>query len=385
MSKSDVGPLMIISSLKNRLSPELWLIAKIFIISRFFYYAVVVTVLFVEDLGFKPSLSLCQYDCGWYSSITARGYMKTALTEGQVGAANWAFFPLHPLIVKAVSDLTTIPVLGVAYILGNLFLFGALIYLHKYISSQFSVKAARNTLILVAASPVNVYFTSFYTESLFLFLSTATIYYVTQRRWILAGVLGSFLGATRNTGFLVGVIFVAVFVFNRDWEREDSKLRSFLFSLTLIPIGLLTYMVFLHYRAGDYLAFYHTQKAGWGWSQNKSPLWIFDSLRWLVGGQLFGSAFTKVLHSVLIAACFACLYFLLKKRYIELIVLLPITLFTLNSTLFAYRYFLGLYPIYLMFALLSENRKWLFRALLACEVIVMPLAVHLWVTGFGPV
>ncbi len=311
--------------------------------------------------------------------------MKTALTEGQVGAANWAFFPLHPLIVKALSDLTFIPVLGVAYLLGNLFLFGALIYLYKYISIMFSVTAARNTVILIAVSPVNVYFTSFYTESLFLFLSSAAIYYANQRRWILGGILGSLLGATRTTGFLIGLIFIAIFVFNKDWKREDSKLRSFLLSLTLIPVGLVTYMIFLHYRTGDYLAFYHTQKAGWGWAQNSSPLWIIDSLRWLIDGQLFGSIFVKVMHMVLIMACFACLYFLLKKRYIEVLVILPITLFTLNSTMFSYRFFLGLYPIYLMLALLSERRKWVFGALLACEVAIMPLAVHLWVTGFGPV
>ena len=369
--------------IKNPPFPEFCVVAKIFVISRIFYYAVVVGVLYVQELGYRPSI-LCQYDCGWYSTITSIGYMKTAFTEGQVGAANWAFFPLHPLIVKALADFTHIPVLGAAYLLGNLFLFGALIYLYKYISKLFSITAARYTVILVAASPVNVYFTSFYTESLFLFLLTAGIYYANQRRWIIGGILGSLLGATRINGFLIGLIFIAVFVFNKDWERKDSKLRSFLISLTLIPVGLVAYMIFLHYRTGDSFAFYHAQKAGWGWTQNSSPLWILDSLQWLVGGILFGSIFVKVMHMVLLISCLTCLYFLLKKRYIELIVILPITLFTLNSTMFSYRFFLGLYPIYLMLALLLEKRKWLFGTLLGCEVAVMPLAVHLWVTGFGP-
>ena len=370
--------------IKNQIQPEIYLVAKIFLISRIFYYAVVAAVLYTQDLGFKPGI-LCKYDCGWYSSITSKGYMKTALTEGQVGAANWAFFPLHPLIVRVLSDLTLIPFLGVAYLLGNLFLFGALIYLYKYISSMFSFKAARNTIILVAASPVNVYFTSFYTESLFLFLSSAAIYYATQRRWILGGIFGSLLGATRNTGILIGLVFIAIFLFNRDWERENSKLRSFLLSLALIPVGFVSYVIFLHYRTGDYLAFYHTQKAGWGWTHNTSPLWIIDGLRWLLNGQLFGSTFIKVMHLVVVIACITCFYFLIKKRYIEVLVLMPITLFTLNSTMFSYRFFMGLYPIYLMLALLGENRRWLFHALLVCEVTIMPLAVHLWVTEFGPV
>ena len=368
---------------KNPFFSEFYLVAKIFVISRIFYYAVVVGVLSVQDLGYRPSF-LCQWDCGWYLSITSNGYMKTALTEGQVGAANWAFFPLHPLIVKALADLTNISVLGAAYLLGNLFLFGALIYLYKYISKLFSITAARYTVILIAASPVNVYFTSFYTESLFIFLLSAAIYYANQRRWIIGGIFGSLLGATRNSGFLIGLIFIAIFVINKDWKREDSKLRSFLISLTLIPAGLVSYMIFLYYRTGDPLAFYHTQKDGWGWTQNSSPLWIVESLRWLMGGILFGSLFVKVMHMILIVSCITCLYFFLKKRYIELIVILPVTLFTLNSTMFSYRYFLGLYPIYLMFALLVEKRKWLFGVLLACEVAFMPLAVHLWVTGFGP-
>jgi hypothetical protein len=382
--KRNLAQLSFITNLKKNLFfSEFYLIAKIFVISRIFYYAVVVGMLYLEDLGYKPSI-LCQYDCGWYLGITSVGYMKTALTEGQVDAANWVFFPLHPLIVKALADLTYIPVLVTAYLLGNLFLFGALIYLYKYVSKLFSITAARYTVILVAASPVNVYFTSFYTESLFLFLLSAAIYHATQRHWILGGILGSLLGATRNTGFLIGLIFIAIFVFNKDWEREDSKLRSFLISLTLIPVGLVTYMIFLHYRTGDSLAFSNAQKAGWGWTQNSSPLWIIDSLRWLMGGMLFGSTFTKVSYLSLIISCFTCLYFLLKKRYIELIVILPITLFALNSTMFAYRHFLGLYPIYLMLALLVEKRKWLFGTLLVCEAAAMPLAVHLWVTGFGP-
>ena len=88
---------------------------------------------------------------------------------------------------------------------------------------------------------------------------------------------------------------------------------------------------------------------------------------------------------VVVIACVTCFYFLIKKRYIEVIVLMPITLFTLNATMFSYRFFLGLYPIYLMLALLGEKRKWLFGAFLAFEIAIMPLAVHLWVTEFGPV
>jgi Gpi18-like mannosyltransferase len=383
---SEIGnrPSLMMSGLKNRFSPDFWFILKVCLVSRVLYYSSVVAVIYAKGLELKPRI-LCQYDCGWYSSITAHGYMTTVLTEGQVGAANWAFFPLHPLIVKAVSDLTRIHVLGIAYLLGNLFLFGALIYLHKYISQLFSAKAAKYTVGLIALSPVNVYFTSFYTESLFLFLLSATIYYVSQRRWIIAGILGSLLGATRSTGFLVGLIFVAVYVFNKDWKRKESKLRSFLVSLALLPVGLVSFMVFLHYRAGDYLAFYHVQKLGWGWHQNTSPFWLFESLKWLVFPLIYGPTFARVNHSVVISALIACLFFLWIRRYIELIVLLPITIFTLNSQMFSYRYFLGLYPIYLMFALLSENRKWLFRILLVCEVAIMPLAVYLWATGFGPV
>ena len=377
-------PALLLSSLKSRLSPELWFILKVFVISRALYYSVTAVVLYEKGLGFKPKI-LCQYDCGWYTSITAHGYMTTALTHRQVGAANWAFFPLHPLVVKAVSDLTRIHLLGVAYLLGNLFLLGALIYIYKYLSGQFSPKSARYTVILIALSPVNVYFTSCYTESLFLLLSSATIYYVTQRRWLLAGSLGLLLGATRNTGFLVGLIFVAFYLFNKDWRREDSQLRNFIVSLLLLPLGLISYMVFLHYRTGDFLAFYHAQKAGWGWHQNTSPFWIIDSVKWLLYPIKSGSAYTIIFHSILVVACFTCLYFLLKRRYIELLVLLPITVFTLNSQMFSYRYFLGLYPIYLMFSLLSENRKWLIRLLITGEVLVLPFAAYLWVTGFGPV
>src|SRR5688572_15337169 len=49
--------------------------------------------------------ALCEFDCDWYRSILERGY--DVETQGQaVGhAANWAFFPIFPLLSEATSSI----------------------------------------------------------------------------------------------------------------------------------------------------------------------------------------------------------------------------------------------------------------------------------------
>src|SRR5687767_299870 len=53
--------------------------------------------------GQRPPMAelLTKWDAGWYSSVSTQGY---SYTEGQ--QSNVAFFPLYPLVAKALALLT---------------------------------------------------------------------------------------------------------------------------------------------------------------------------------------------------------------------------------------------------------------------------------------
>ena len=54
----------------------------------------------------RSSLSLlCSWDCGWYQNIAEHGYHAQP-TEHPLGEANWAFFPLFPLLARAAGWAT---------------------------------------------------------------------------------------------------------------------------------------------------------------------------------------------------------------------------------------------------------------------------------------
>src|ERR1700743_3681034 len=49
--------------------------------------------------------AMCVWDCSWYADIVLHGYQahpENLNFGGRSGIANWAFFPLYPLLVAAV-------------------------------------------------------------------------------------------------------------------------------------------------------------------------------------------------------------------------------------------------------------------------------------------
>lgn len=53
------------------------------------------------------------WDVGWYTNIIINGYQKVPNTEmgsPTYAQANWAFFPLMPLIMRSIYQLTQIPI-----------------------------------------------------------------------------------------------------------------------------------------------------------------------------------------------------------------------------------------------------------------------------------
>lgn len=173
-------------------------------------------------------------------------YLKLA-TAGYVDQGTQAFFPLYPLLIRALAWLGLSP-----FYAGLLISLAALTLsftLMRYLFPNLSLLKSATILIL----PTSFFFGSLYTESFFLFETLLFFLALQRKQFLLAAVVAGFASSTRFAGsILVVCLLVAIYP-----SLKTNQYRLLLFPLSLL--GLLFYIYFLFVRFGDPLAFIHVQ------------------------------------------------------------------------------------------------------------------------------
>src|SRR6185437_12483608 len=158
--------------------------------------------------------AICRWACGWYTEIIRSGYDRAP--TGPDLRANWAFFPLYPLLSRAVALLTGLAPASAAVLL-NLVLFPALVAVACLFWTATRGRAGAAWLaLLFCAWPYGVHFSSAYTEALYGLLLMLAMLALARDRVLLGGVAAGLLTATRPTG----VIAVVVLGLARAWGRD---------------------------------------------------------------------------------------------------------------------------------------------------------------------
>ncbi|MDG9673807.1 hypothetical protein [Micromonospora sp. DH14] len=136
--------------------------------------------------------------------------------------------------------------------------------------------AARRFTRYLVLLPTAFLFQAALTESLFVCLALAAFYYAERRRWLLVGVVGYFLAMSRSVGLLVVLPLALVLVRQHDWRLGPRALLGYLrtgWPLALLPAGWFTFMAYCRWRGGDWFAYQHAQRTGWGIEvQNPVPV-----------------------------------------------------------------------------------------------------------------
>jgi hypothetical protein len=209
---------------------------------------------------------LARWDSVWYLQIAQSGYDHVQ--------SRTTFFPLYPLMVRAVgfvirSDL-------IAGVLISLVCFGvALTVLFKLVALELGDERARICVILVAFFPMAYYFSAVYTESLFLALSIGCVYQARLGRWASAGVLGALAAASRNSGIVLVVPIVLLYLYGPRADRPPALARArgaldrlkprypispSVAWVLLVPVGLGAYLLFLAISTGHALSPFTQEK-----------------------------------------------------------------------------------------------------------------------------
>ncbi|MBV8940873.1 MAG: glycosyltransferase family 39 protein, partial [Solirubrobacterales bacterium] len=243
-----------------------------------------------------------RWDSVWYLIVAQHGYDHAP--------ARTAFYPLYPLLIRVVgtvlrSDLVAGVVLSLAF-----FAIG-LVVLHRLAQLELDREDADVCVMLLAFAPMAFFFSAVYTESLFLALSVGSIYQARRGHWRAAALLGGLASASRNTGVLLALPLVLLYLYGprpdpvpreRSLGRAGSRHpllarlrpkyppRPSIAWIALVPAGLGAYIAWLALTTGNGLAPFGAERMwyrhfAWPWGGIwQGTVAAFDGLRQLVHG-----------------------------------------------------------------------------------------------------
>ena len=331
--------------------------------------------------------ALCVYDCNAYERLALNGYEGRPDGFDKGDANNWAFFPFDSILAWAVSRLTGLSVLAAGSILTALLTVWAAILSWPLFDKNF--RAYFLFCFFLFLGPFSYYFTTLYTEALFILLTVAGFVLLRQRDYIAAGVTGALMSATRSTGLLfIAAILIAALqnhlkdggtiggFFRSLWRRTDLLL-----AVALVPIGISCFAIFLWFHSGDALAFQHIQRA-WG-RAFANPFWNL----WLTISQQFKLGNYSTISTDLafgLAAIFGMVMSAImawKGKWDWAIFSLFGVLLPLSTNAYSMlRFVVGLAPVLIVASVLFSRWKWLFWLLLPVLLILDVFLLPTWIS-----
>jgi len=199
---------------------------------------------------------LSRWDAVWYVEIARDGYRYDPGFP-----SNAAFFPLYPLLIRAIHALLLLPAndywwLVIAIALSNVALLIGLTYLRALLAMDFDEYPAPRTITYLLIFPTTFFFSGAYSESLFLALTVAAFYYARSNRWLLACILAEYL------------------------HERNFSLRKVGWNITafaLIPAALFAFALYLKLKFGSWTVMLDVQRI---WERHL--MWPWHPLAWFL-------------------------------------------------------------------------------------------------------
>ena len=231
-----------------------------------------------------------------YLKIAADGYVGTGGVQ--------AFFPLWPTILRAASGMSKMAGWQIGYVLNCFLSFSVVLLFYQYFRLFFGgdKDSARRALLALLVFPTSFYLAAGYNESLFLVLLLVALIAYRRRKFIWVTIALVLLCATR----IVGIVAVVALLMAEGWhlfaaQKQKSEkqnvvksvakstkkvLNKFLplLSIAAGTLGLIAYMIYLHFAVDDALAFWRVQ-SGFGGGRS-TDLVLLPQVVWRYGKML---------------------------------------------------------------------------------------------------
>lgn len=406
-----------------------------FLVSRLILLLVgVVTVTYIEPLvNRKQPIALAaqqshvpailwwmwsRFDTGFYLDIAQNGYWGRSSLNGQ---SNWAFFPLYPLLIRALAFPFKAsqhhPYLFAGLAITNVAALIAIFYFYKLTVHELDSHKAAKAVMYLAFFPMSFFLSTVYPESLFLALSVACVYYARMHRWWLAGLLGGLASLTRPQGVLLLAVVAweywqvvaeqhiplsrqqqAWFASTKAWIHSRFvglwvALRTLPFwggviALLQIPLGLVLFCFYAQWKVGVFFPFSMVEKNGWG----RSFIDPISSLILIFSHPLPPSPYNWTfygLNVVVIVGFLLLLIPIFRKLppiygiFSLVFIILPLCT---TSTQSSARFYMEVFPVYMLIALWTSKGsvEWQTtkHTMVICSfAVLLGVATVLWTLG----
>lgn len=261
----------------------IWLCSRVF----FLLVAAIFNVVNGTDSTFTELLN--QWDCKRYNYIVEHGYTFPNDEDPQ---ANWAFFPMYPLVCMAVKTVTfgLADTYHVGMFVSNACVIIASFFSLKLVNYRAVCKAGENgksgecvaggradrdawfPSLFMLAGPYSFYMAGMMTEAMFAMFIVLFFYFCKKKKYVPAGIMAACASATRIVGCIL--VFALVIEMYQDicpgrlsfagikkYILDVLKTPKKMLSILICPLGIFGYMTFLYFFCGDAWAFKSVQIA----------------------------------------------------------------------------------------------------------------------------
>lgn len=252
-----IGARLIAAAREWRATPDGRLVLPVFLTTR--GGVLIVGFLGIALIGYAPNtppyrvydndfLNMpARWDTGWYLGIAEKGYSWDPASSGM---QNIAFFPAYPLAMRYGGFLVGRQRLWAGVLISLISFFFALKYLYRLARETIDDDAAAAAVLFVAAYPFAFFFSTAYTESLFLLASVGACFHFQRNELRHAAAWGLLAGLSRPNGCFLSVVLALMAL--RDLRAHTfASLVPKIAAAAMPGIGMLVYSAYIYQLTGN--------------------------------------------------------------------------------------------------------------------------------------
>lgn len=326
-----------------------------------------------------------RWDTGFYVSIAEEGYRYEGVPLPSV-----AFFPLYPLMMRAVTPLVGDELIA-GILISNIALLLAAILFYRLTADSWGDAVADRAVWYWLIFPAAFFGTAVYSESLFLLCAIGAFYFARRGYWEVAALLGIGVAMTRFVGIIIApVLLLEWWVQWRAAGVGDGERPSpfGLLAGLAVPLGTLAYMGYLWRVFGDPLAFVHGA-AAWA-RQPQSPIVMVASLFEIPAGGWWAALMAGQIHldnwldflAVLLFVVLGLVLLYWRQWPEAVFVLLGLSMAMSSGLLMSQRrYMWALFPAFIVLAKWG-GRPWVDKLVTVISLMLLALFTALFANGY---
>lgn len=211
----------------------------------------------------RPGLrAVTGWDAVYFLGIAAEGYHAEPI---QAGYVDWVFFPLFPLLARAVAFVVgDVTIAGL--VVANVASFAALAAVYILGLRHLGHERAIRAVALLSVAPGAVALGLPYSDSLLLLTSASALFMAERRRDLAAGMLYALATLARAPGILLGLPLLAILV-----AQDGGRPARRWLLLAAGPVALAAFSAYQAAVLGDPLAWMNAQVLWSAPSEGGSP------------------------------------------------------------------------------------------------------------------